>query len=39
MDMNQNIEQEFDLWITIYDDRIVVTQATAADWDEGGAIG
>lgn len=39
MDMDRNMEQEFDLLITIYDDRIVVTQATAADWDEGGTIG
>ena len=39
MNMDQNIEQEFDLLITIYKDKIVVTQATAADWDEGGTIG
>lgn len=39
MDMNTNMEQEFDLLITVYEDKIVVTQATAADWDEGGAIG
>lgn len=39
MDMDRNMEQEFDLLVTIYDDRIVVTQATAADWDEGGTIG
>lgn len=39
MDMNQNIEQEFDLLITVYKDKIVIVQATAADWDEGGTIG
>ncbi len=39
MDMDRNMEQEFDLLVTIYEDRIVVTQATAADWDEGGTIG
>lgn len=39
MDMNTNMEQEFDLLVTVYEDKIVVTQATAADWDEGGAIG
>lgn len=39
MDMDRNMEQEFDLLVTIYEDRIVVTQATAADWDEGGSIG
>lgn len=39
MDMNTNMEQEFDLLITVYEDKIIVTQATAADWDEGGAIG
>lgn len=39
MDMNTNMEQEFDLLVTVYEDKITVTQATAADWDEGGAIG
>lgn len=39
MNMDTNMEQEFDLLITVYPDKIVVTQATAADWDEGGAIG
>lgn len=39
MDMDTNMEQEFDLLVTVYEDKIVVTQATAADWDEGGAIG
>lgn len=39
MDMNTNMEQEFDLLVTIYEDKIIVTQASAADWDEGGAIG
>lgn len=37
--MDTNMEQEFDLLVTIYEDKIVVTQATATDWDEGGAIG
>lgn len=39
MNMDTNMEQEFDLLVTVYEDKIVVTQATAADWDEGGAIG
>lgn len=39
MDMDTNMEQEFDLLVTVYEDKVVVTQATAADWDEGGAIG
>lgn len=39
MNMDTNMEQEFDLLVTVYDDKIIVTQATAADWDEGGAIG
>lgn len=39
MNMDTNMEQEFDLLVTIYEDKIVVTQATATDWDEGGAIG
>ncbi|WP_455638764.1 FimB/Mfa2 family fimbrial subunit [Parabacteroides sp.] len=39
MDMNTNMEQEFDLLVTVYKDKIIVTQSTAADWDEGGTIG
>lgn len=39
MDMDTNMEQEFDLLITVYEDKIVVTQAAGADWDEGGTIG
>lgn len=39
MNMDTNMEQVFDLLVTVYDDRIVVTQVTAADWDEGGSIG
>lgn len=37
--MDTNMEQEFDLLVTVYENKIVVTQATASDWDEGGAIG
>lgn len=39
MNMDTNMEQEFDLLITVYEDKIIVTQATVADWDEGGTIG
>lgn len=39
MDMDRNMEQEFDLLITVYENQIVVTQATASDWAEGGSIG
>ena len=40
MDMDTNMEQNFDLEVTVYDDnRVVVTQASAADWEEGGGIG
>ena len=40
MDMDTNMEQDFDLEVTVYDDnRVVVTQASAADWEEGGGIG
>jgi len=39
MDMNRNMEQEFDLLITVYDNEIIVTQTTASDWAEGGSIG
>lgn len=39
MDMDTNMEQEFDLLVTVYEDKIVITQASLADWDEGGTIG
>lgn len=39
MNMDTNMEQEFDLLVTVYKDKVVVTQASATDWDEGGAIG
>lgn len=39
MNMDTNMEQEFDLIVTVYDDRVVVSQASTTDWDEGGAIG
>lgn len=39
MNMDTNMEQEFDLIVTVYDDKVVVTQASSTDWDEGGAIG
>lgn len=39
MNMERNFEQEFDLLVTVYDNEIIVTQATAADWAEGGTIG
>lgn len=38
MDMDRNIEQEFDLLVTVYEDRISVSEVSAADWDEGGMI-
>lgn len=39
VDLNRCTEQEFDLLITVYDDRIVVNQVSGTDWDEGGTIG
>ena len=39
MDMDRNMEQEFDLLITVYENEIIVTQSTASDWAEGGSIG
>ena len=39
VNMDTNMEQEFDLLVSVYDDKIIVTQATASDWDEGGKIG
>ena len=37
--MDTNMEQEFDLLIKVFKDKIIVTQASAADWDKGGSIG
>ena len=39
VNMDTNMEQEFDLLVSVYDDKIIVTQASASDWDEGGPIG
>lgn len=39
VNMDTNMEQEFDLLVSVYDDKIIVTQATASDWDEAGTIG
>ena len=39
MNMDLNMEQEFDLLITVYENEIIVTQSTASDWAEGGSIG
>lgn len=39
MDMDRNMEQEFDLLITVYENEFKVTQSTASDWAEGGSIG
>ena len=39
VNMDTNMEQEFDLLVSVYDDKIIVTQATASDWDDGGTIG
>lgn len=39
MDMDRNIEQEFEILVTVYADKIIVTEVTESDWDEGGAIG
>lgn len=39
MDMDRNMEQEFELMITVYENEIIVTQTTASDWTEGGSIG
>lgn len=39
VNMDTNMEQEFDLLVSVCDDKIIVTQATASDWDEGGTIG
>ena len=38
MDMDTNIEQEFDILVTVYKDKIVVSLASESDWDEGGTI-
>ena len=39
MNMDQNVEQEFEILVTVYEDKIVVSEVTGSDWDEGGAIG
>lgn len=39
MDMDRNIEQEFDILISIYKDKIIVSLAAGSDWNEGGVIG
>lgn len=39
MNMDTNMEQVFDLLVTVYDDKIVVSQVSSVDWDEGGGIG
>ena len=39
MDMDRNIEQGFEILVTVYADKIIVTEVTESDWDEGGAIG
>lgn len=39
MDMDRNIEQEFDILVSIYKDKIIVSLASGSDWNEGGVIG
>ncbi|WP_455638913.1 FimB/Mfa2 family fimbrial subunit [Parabacteroides sp.] len=39
IDMDTNMEQEFDILVTVYKDKIVVSLAAGSDWDEGGTIG
>ena len=39
MNMDQNVEQEFEILVTVYADKVVVSEITESDWDEGGAIG
>lgn len=39
IDMDANMEQEFDILVTVYKDRIVVSLVSGSDWDEGGTIG
>lgn len=39
MRMDENIEQEFDIVVTVHEDKIVVAQGSMTDWDEGGIIG
>ena len=39
MNMDQNVEQEFEILVLIYEDKIIVSEVTGSDWDEGGAIG
>lgn len=39
LDLDTNTEQVFDLLVSVYEDKVVVTQVVGADWDEGGGIG
>lgn len=39
MNMDSNMEQEFDLLVTVYEKKVVVSIASASDWSEGGSIG
>lgn len=39
MNMDQNVEQEFRILVTVYEDKVIVSEVTNTDWDEGGAIG
>lgn len=39
MSMDENFEQEFDILVTVYKDKITVSLASASDWNEGGVIG
>lgn len=39
MSLDENVEQEFDLIITVWEDKITVALASSVDWVEGGAIG
>ncbi|MBC8618103.1 FimB/Mfa2 family fimbrial subunit [Parabacteroides faecis] len=39
MNMDRNVEQEFEILVTVYEDKIIVSEITDSDWDEGGAIG
>lgn len=38
-DMDYNVEQEFHLLVIVEDDRIIVTEISGDDWEEGGVIG
>ncbi len=39
MNMDRNVEQEFEILVTVYEDKVIVSEVTESDWDEGGAIG